>query len=152
MDAFFDSRPRSYPKGNPKRRCLAALQIRRSALRGLVEEGEYVGQGDLHNHHVLNVGVLATVGSLILLQRRRDVDTEFWGRVWVGRLGRWLFKVARAITPTRALPSSLTHRPTELALSMAAEQLYETLPKETRRAAGIKPGDTLTIEVVPSLA
>ena len=80
----------------------------------------------------LNVGVLATVGSLILLQRRRDVDTEFWGRVWVGRLGRWLFKVARAITPTRALPSSLTHRPTELALSMAAEQLYETLPKETR--------------------
>src|SRR5213083_3676439 len=31
------------------------------------------------------------------------------------------------------LPASLTHRPTELALGMAAEQLYETLPKETRR-------------------
>jgi serine/threonine-protein kinase len=80
-----------------------------------------------------NVGVLATTGSLILLQRRRDIDTEFWGKLWVGRVGRWLFKIARAITPARALPPSLTHRPTELALGMAAEQLYETLPKETRR-------------------
>jgi len=35
-------------------------------------------------------------------------------------------------TSAKALPASLTHRPTELALSMAAEQLYETLPKETR--------------------
>jgi len=71
-------------------------------------------------------------GALILLQRRRDVDTEFWGKVWGGRIGRWLFKLARAITPSRALPASLTHRPTELALGMAAEQLYESLPKETR--------------------
>ena len=30
------------------------------------------------------------------------------------------------------LPASLTHRPTELALGMAAEQLYDSLPKETR--------------------
>ncbi len=80
-----------------------------------------------------NVGVLASTGALILLQRRRDVDTEFWGKLWLGRVGRWLFKIARAITPTRALPSSLTHRPTELALGMAAEQLYEELPKESRR-------------------
>src|SRR5204862_6860125 len=34
---------------------------------------------------------------------------------------------------TKALPASLTHRPTELALGMAAEQLYGSLPKETRR-------------------
>ena len=80
-----------------------------------------------------SVGFFATTGSLILLQRRRDVDTEFWGRLWLGRAGRWLLKVARAITPARALPSSLTHRPTELALGMAAEQLYDTLPKETRQ-------------------
>ena len=33
----------------------------------------------------------------------------------------------------KTLPASLTHRPTELALGMAAEQLYETLPKETRQ-------------------
>ena len=79
------------------------------------------------------VGVGTGIGKLVLLQRRRDVDAEFWGRVWTSTLGKWLFKVARAFTPTRVLPASLTHRPTELALGMAAEQLFETLPKETRR-------------------
>src|SRR5258705_12206477 len=73
------------------------------------------------------------IGALVMLQRRRDVDAEFWGRLWTGRLGRWLFGVARMFTGTKVLPASLTHRPTELALGMAAEQLYETLPKETRR-------------------
>src|SRR6266480_4531280 len=80
----------------------------------------------------VGVGMWGMTGALILLQRRRDVDTEFWGKVWAGRIGRWLFKLARAVTPSRALPASLTHRPTELALGMAAEQLYESLPKETR--------------------
>src|SRR5438552_2838449 len=78
------------------------------------------------------VGMWGMTGALILLQRRRDVDTEFWGKVWAGRMGRWLFRLARAVTPSRALPASLTHRPTELALGMAAEQLYDSLPKETR--------------------
>src|SRR6185437_6335736 len=81
----------------------------------------------------LTVGVGAGVAALSMLQRRRDVDAEFWGRLWAGRLGRWLFGVARMFTGTKALPASLTHRPTELALGMAAEQLYDSLPKETRR-------------------
>jgi len=68
-----------------------------------------------------------------MLQRRRDVDVEFWGRVWTGRLGRWLFGIARALVGKRMLPAPLTHRPTELAIGMAAEQLFEALPKETRR-------------------
>src|SRR6266550_1784200 len=78
-------------------------------------------------------GVASGIGALVMLQRRRDVDAEFWGRLWTGRVGRWLFGVARMFTGGKALPASLTHRPTELALGMAAEQLYETLPKETRR-------------------
>jgi len=81
----------------------------------------------------LTVGLGAGVGALSMLQRRRDVDAEFWGRLWAGRLGRWLFGVARMFTGTKSLPASLTHRPTELALGMAAEQLFDTLPKETRR-------------------
>jgi eukaryotic-like serine/threonine-protein kinase len=78
-------------------------------------------------------GLASGIGALVMLQRRRDVDAEFWGRLWTGRVGRWLFGVARIFTGAKAQPSSLTHRPTELALGMAAEQLYETLPKETRR-------------------
>src|SRR5882762_1499508 len=81
----------------------------------------------------LTVGFGAGVAALSMLQRRRDVDAEFWGRLWTGRLGRWLFGVARMFAGAKTLPASLTHRPTELALSMAAEQLYETLPRETRR-------------------
>jgi eukaryotic-like serine/threonine-protein kinase len=81
----------------------------------------------------LAVGIGAGVAALSMLQRRRDVDAEFWGRLWTGRLGRWLFGIARMFTGAKSLPASLTHRPTELALSMAAEQLYDSLPKETRR-------------------
>jgi serine/threonine-protein kinase len=81
----------------------------------------------------MTVGFTSSIGALIQLQRRRDVDAEVWGRFWTGRLGRWLFKIARALTPTKALPAPLTHRPTELSIGMAAEQLYESLPKETRR-------------------
>ena len=80
----------------------------------------------------LLAGVGSGIGALIMLQRRRDVDAEFWGRVWTGRLGRWLFGIARLFTSRKALPASLTHRPTELALGMAAEQLYDSLPKATK--------------------
>ena len=81
----------------------------------------------------MGVGLGSGVGALIMLQRRRDVDAEFWGRVWTGRVGKWLFKVARLFTNPKTLPASLTHRPTELALGMAAEQLFDSLPKTTRQ-------------------
>jgi serine/threonine-protein kinase len=77
-------------------------------------------------------GVSFGVGGLILLQRRRDVDAEFYGRLWTGRIGKLLFRVARLFTSQKMLAASVTHRPTELSIGMAAEQLYESLPKETR--------------------
>ena len=81
----------------------------------------------------LTVGMLAGIGSLVLVQRRRDLDAEFWARVWAGRLGRWMFGVAKALTSARVLPATMTHRPTELSIGMAAEQLFGELPKETRQ-------------------
>jgi serine/threonine-protein kinase len=81
----------------------------------------------------LGASVGSGFGVLVLLQRRRDVDSEFWGKLWTGRLGRWLFGIARPLAGAKAIPASLTHRPTELSIGMAAEQLYETLPKETQR-------------------
>ncbi|HKC38974.1 MAG TPA: ABC transporter C-terminal domain-containing protein, partial [Gemmatimonadales bacterium] len=79
------------------------------------------------------IGVGSGVATLVMLQRRRDVDSEFWGKVWMGRFGRWLFGIARTLVGAKTLPAPLTHRPTELSIGMAAEQLYETLPKETQR-------------------
>src|SRR2546427_661799 len=73
------------------------------------------------------------LGVLVNPERRRDVDSEFWRRLWTGRLGRWLFGIARRFAGAKAIPASLTHRPTELSIGMAAEQLYESLPKETQR-------------------
>ena len=78
-------------------------------------------------------GIGGGIGALVLLQRRRDLDAEFWGRIWTGPFGRWMFGVARSFTPRGALPAAMTHRPTELSIGMAAEQLFGELPKETRR-------------------
>ena len=83
--------------------------------------------------------VLTSVAYLYLLQRRRDVDTEFWARLWMGRIGKLAFSVARKLLGTRAIAPAMTHRATELSLGMAAEQLFESLPKESRQALGDLP-------------
>jgi serine/threonine-protein kinase len=73
---------------------------------------------------------------LAMLQRRRDVDTEFWNRVWMGRVGRAAFAIGRKLLGNRIVGSAMTHRATELSLGLAAEQLYEALPKPTRAELG----------------
>jgi serine/threonine-protein kinase len=83
--------------------------------------------------------VISTVGYLTLLQRRRDVDTEFWSRVWMGRIGKLAFSVAHKLLGNRVIGPAMTHRATELSLGMAAESLFENLPKETRQALADLP-------------
>jgi serine/threonine-protein kinase len=86
------------------------------------------------------VSGLSTLGYVMLLQRRRDIDTDFWSKVWLGRIGKSAFAVAKKLLGKRARVSAMTHRATELSLGMAAENLYETLPKTTRQALGDLPG------------
>ena len=78
------------------------------------------------------VGLWA-VGSLVD-QRHRDVTGERRIKYWSSRFGRWLFKVASAGLSPRALGAGGTHRPTELALAFAAEDLYAELPPAIRAA------------------
>jgi serine/threonine-protein kinase len=80
----------------------------------------------------LVTGVGAGGITLIRLQRRRDLLSEVWWRVWGRRLGRWLFRLATLGLKRDALAPALTHRPTELSLSLAAARLFEELPRETR--------------------
>src|SRR3989449_11485157 len=68
-----------------------------------------------------------------LFRSRRDVDTDFYAKFWTGPIGRRLFGLARSFTSAKALPAPMTHRPTELSIGMAAEQLFATLPKDTRQ-------------------
>jgi serine/threonine-protein kinase len=70
---------------------------------------------------------------LTRLNRRIDLDTRIWSWLWRGPVGRLLFRLARPFVSKRALPPSGTHRATELALGMAAEKLFDELPKETRQ-------------------
>ncbi|HEU5358572.1 MAG TPA: serine/threonine-protein kinase [Gemmatimonadales bacterium] len=81
----------------------------------------------------------AALGVLALRQRRTDIDAELWAKVWAGRIGRLAFSLARPLVGKRAIGPAMTHRATELSLGMAAEQLYEALPKATRDALGELP-------------
>ena len=81
----------------------------------------------------LSAGLLSGFLALVRLQRRIDLDTRIWSWLWQGPVGRLLFRVARLFVPARSLPPPATHRPTELALAMAAEQLFEELPRDTRQ-------------------
>jgi serine/threonine-protein kinase len=78
-------------------------------------------------------GLVTGFLALVRLQRRVDLDTRIWSLLWQGPVGRLLFRIARLFVPASSLPPPATHRPTELALAMAAEQLFEQLPRETRR-------------------
>ena len=79
-------------------------------------------------------GMLAGVGAMGYAGNRRDVDTEFWARRWTGRFGRLLFALARRTLGSEAPTSAVTHRATELSLGMAAEHLFDSLPKATRHS------------------
>jgi eukaryotic-like serine/threonine-protein kinase len=86
-----------------------------------------------------SMSVLAGVGWMALAQRRRDVDTVFWSKLWTGPIGRGLFAIARR-TLGRVVPANaVTHRATELSLGLAAGDLFDALPKATRDAIGDVP-------------
>ena len=87
----------------------------------------------------LGVAVPSGVGYLVMLQLRRDIDIEFWSRVWTGRFGAWAFAVARKWRGAAAVAPAMTHRATELSLGLAAEQLFESLPRSMRESLGDLP-------------
>ena len=83
--------------------------------------------------------LITLIAGIALMQRRRDVDVEFWAKMWSGRIGKWVFSIAKKFAGKRATTGAVTHRATELSLGLAAEQLFETLPKETRRDLAALP-------------
>ena len=85
------------------------------------------------------IALLSGTSYLAVLQARRDVDTEFWSRIWNGRIGTLAFAVARKLRGSQPMSTAMTHRATELSLGMAAEQLFESLPRESRQAIGDLP-------------
>jgi serine/threonine-protein kinase len=87
----------------------------------------------------LSLTSAVTIGWLALLGLTRDVDVTFWRAVWTGRFGRVAFTFAKRWRGDAVANPALTHRATELSLSLAAEQLFESLPRDTRTALGDVP-------------
>ena len=87
----------------------------------------------------LGTAVVSGLTYVALTQMRRDIDTEFWSRMWMGRIGTFAFALARKLRGNQPIGPAMTHRATELSLGMAAEQLFENLPKESRQALGDLP-------------
>jgi serine/threonine-protein kinase len=84
--------------------------------------------------------VLSSLSSLLggflwgsYAKQKRDVDTRFWSRLWQGPMGRAAFGLASRFTSASARTTAMTHRATELSIGLAAEQLFETLPKDVRK-------------------
>ena len=64
---------------------------------------------------------------------------------WRGRIGRWLVKLA-GLGLKPSLPALPADRPTEMALGLAALDLFEALPKETRQELGDLPSVVRSLE------
>jgi len=53
-------------------------------------------------------------------------------KFWNGRGGRWIEKLASFKLDRRVMASDAAHRPTELVIGLAADALFESLPKPVR--------------------
>ncbi len=67
-------------------------------------------------------------------------------KFWQSRLGRTIFKISGMGLHKRVTEVRATHRPTELQIGMAAEALFESLPKETRKLLGDVPTTVTKLE------
>jgi serine/threonine-protein kinase len=84
------------------------------------------------------VGGAAAVfaGSGVIVARDDTRRKDVWGKrslkFWHSRIGGWMHRLVTGGALRRAVPTGVTHRPTELAIGLAADRLYEELPKAVR--------------------
>jgi predicted Ser/Thr protein kinase len=80
-----------------------------------------------------NVGVPAALYRELRARGRGDVMGERFLRFWKSKFGKLLFKLGGLKLKRVATSVSGLHRPTEVAIGLAADRLFEELPKETRK-------------------
>ncbi len=91
-------------------------------------------------------GLSAQVLEEIRARHRGDVMGERWLRVWKGWLGKGIFKLSGLGLKRTEAPAMGLHRATEVALGIAADRLFEELPKETRKALKGLPETVKSLE------
>ena len=82
----------------------------------------------------LNAGIFGALFQEVRVRARGDVMGERWLRLLKKRLGKGLFKIAGLKLKRIAPAVSGIHRPTEVAIGLAADRLFEELPKDLRKS------------------
>jgi eukaryotic-like serine/threonine-protein kinase len=77
-------------------------------------------------------------GAIGIMYPGRRISSRNWLdsfrlRVWNGRFGQWIQSLASWKLDRRALASDAAHRPTELVIGLAADGLFESLPKPVKQ-------------------
>ena len=92
---------------------------------------------------------LMMVGGLVKLwdyDLRTALSRRLTGSLLESRVGRWAFRLAGIGLDRPALASLATHRATELAIGMAVDSLFESLPKATRQQLAELPAVVRLLE------
>ncbi|HXV90249.1 MAG TPA: protein kinase [Gemmatimonadales bacterium] len=77
-------------------------------------------------------GVVSLFGAGVAW--RASVFSGLRQRFWASAPGRWLYRLAGLGLRRGDLPAVAGNRPTEIVVGLAAEALYDALPREVRRA------------------
>jgi len=90
--------------------------------------------------------VATALGALAASRSRLDEAEARRLRFWKGRIGRWLFRISSLSVrpPAGLLP--VADRPTEVALGLAALDLFSVLPAEVQRKLGNLPAVVRALE------
>lgn len=83
----------------------------------------------------LYMGTFATALSTRWRRLRRG-SGSMWSKLWSGKIGEQLARIASFKLGDRAVPAD---RPTEMAIAMSAEAMFATFPKEVRESLGDVP-------------
>jgi serine/threonine-protein kinase len=86
------------------------------------------------------------VAAVAARHQRLDVQGQRQLRFWQGPIGRWLFKVAGLGFKRPPTQPAVVDRPTEVALALAALDLFSALPTETQRQLGDLPAVVRRLE------
>ena len=77
--------------------------------------------------------------------KRSRVPGTNWLKFWRSRFGRAVFEIA-GFRLKRVVGESVAHRPTEMAIGIAADRLYDDLPKDVKQSFAELPSIVRTLE------
>jgi len=92
------------------------------------------------------IGLIATIRRVVRGAKPAELAGKGLLKLWGGRFGDWVFKLGGLGLRDAAPVGIGAYRPTEMAIGLAANKLFEELPKETRRELAGLPDTVQKLE------